>query len=112
MIPRGSTFLVTKGHLSLTVVSAFEVGFLTTVCIAAGQRHQREDMGTASMGGRAHGHLRDDTSNIYMGCTWVLGTTITNFTPPYRSNTLHATNTIDFELASLWTGISGLRAGS
>ena len=35
-----------------------------------------------------------------------------DFTPPYRSNILHTTQTIDLELASLWTGIPGLRASS
>ena len=69
-------------------------------------------MGTASMGGRTHGHLRDDSSGIYMGFTWFLGANIMNFMPPYRNNILHVTKTIDLEFASLWTGISGLRAGS
>ena len=57
-IPRGKTVLVTEGHI-LTVVSAFEVGFLITVCIDDGQRHRREDMGTASMGGRAQWRTLD-----------------------------------------------------
>ena len=74
VIPRGSTVLVTEGHISLTAVSAFEVGFPPATCIADGQRHRMEEMGTASRVGHALVHLRDDTTVSYMGCTWLLGT--------------------------------------
>ena len=74
VIPRGSTVLVTEGHINLIAVSVFEVRFPPASCIADGQRHRREEMGTASRGGHALGHLRDDTTVGYMGCTWFLGT--------------------------------------
>ena len=73
-IPRDSTVLVTEGHINLTSVFAFEVDFPSATCIADGQRHRIEDMGTASKGGRVLGHLRDDTTVSSMGCTLFLGT--------------------------------------
>ena len=72
-IPRGSTVLVTEGHISLTAVFAFEIGFPSATCIADGQRHRREDMGTASTGGRALGYLRDDTTVSYIWMYLVSG---------------------------------------
>ena len=49
-IPRGSTVLVTEGHIILTAVFAFKVSFPSATCIADGQRYQGVDMGTASKG--------------------------------------------------------------
>ena len=73
VIPRGSTVLITEGHISLTAVSVFEVGFPSTTCIADGRRHQGVDMGTVSRGGCALGHPRDDKSASYIWMYMVSG---------------------------------------
>ena len=102
------TVLVTEGHMSLAVVSAFEVGFLTSICIAGGQRARREAK-APRRGGRTpvtEGMIR---LSVY--------TDVVGFQERNTSRLLlgvlelHVTETIDLKLAILWTGLSGLSAG-
>ena len=66
----GHSIPVAEGHIRLAVVSAFEDGFLTTICLAGGQRARR---GMRQAGVKAlvsEGKIR---LAVYPGRSWFPG---------------------------------------
>ena len=100
---------VTEGHISLTAVIRIWSWSPIYTQYSWWAKTLRDGHGNRVRGGRASGNRGMTSPPAIHGCTWFLGTRLT---PPFRSYTLHVTWTIGLELASLWTGLLGLRASS
>ena len=109
MIPRGTTVLVTEGHISLTAVIRIWSWSPIYIQYSWWAKTLRDGHGNRVRDGRASGIRGMTSPPAIHGCTWFLGTRLT---PPFRSYTLHVTWTIDLVLVSLWTCLLGLRASS